>query len=64
MALNPGVPSISGASKHRIQRLFKGIDNKIDLIADGSVHSVLVVDDDRKLVGIATDTDLLDYLCS
>jgi hypothetical protein len=33
MALDPGVSSISDASKHRIQRLFKGIDNKIDLIA-------------------------------
>lgn len=36
----------------------------IDLVADGAIHSVLVVDEDRKLVGIATHEDLLDYLCS
>ena len=40
------------------------VDRAIDLIADGSIHSVLVLDASRHLVGIVTDTDLLDYLCS
>ncbi len=42
----------------------EAVDRAIDLIADGSIHSVLVVDLDHRLVGIVTDTDLLDYLCS
>lgn len=40
------------------------IDRAIDLIADGHIHSVLVLNEDRRLVGIVTDTDLLDYLCA
>lgn len=36
----------------------------IDLIASGAIHSVLVVDREERLVGIVTDTDLLEYLCS
>jgi CBS domain-containing protein len=40
------------------------VERAIELIADGSVHSVLVLDVSRHLVGIVTDTDLLDYLCS
>ena len=39
------------------------ISRAIDLVADGSIHSVLVLDATRRLVGIVTDTDLLDYLC-
>ena len=39
------------------------VERAVDLIADGSVHSVLVLDAARRLVGIVTDTDLLDYLC-
>jgi CBS domain-containing protein len=38
------------------------VEQAIDRIADGSVHSVLVLDAARRLVGILTDTDLLDYL--
>ena len=41
----------------------EGLERAMDLIADGRVHSVLVADRDRKLVGIVTDTDLLDYFC-
>jgi acetoin utilization protein AcuB len=40
------------------------VERAIDLIADGNLHSVLVLDADRRLAGIVTDTDLLDYLCS
>lgn len=40
----------------------ESVDRAIDLIADGQLHSVLVVDDDGGLVGIVTDTDLLAYL--
>jgi CBS domain-containing protein len=36
----------------------------IDLIASGAIHSVLVLDRAERLVGIVTDTDLLEYLCS
>ena len=39
------------------------VERAIELIADGSIHSVLVLDAERRLVGILTDTDLLDYLC-
>lgn len=39
------------------------VEQAIEQIADGSVHSVLVLDAGRRLVGIVTDTDLLDYLC-
>ena len=39
------------------------VDRAIELIADGTIHSVLVLDAERRLVGILTDTDLLDYLC-
>ncbi len=39
------------------------VERAVDLIADGSIHSVLVLDAARRLVGIVTDTDLLDYLC-
>lgn len=40
------------------------VETAIDRIADGRLHSLLVLNDDRKLVGIVTDTDLLDYLCA
>jgi CBS domain-containing protein len=39
------------------------LERAVDLIADGSIHSLLVLDAERRLVGIVTDTDLLDYLC-
>jgi CBS domain-containing protein len=39
------------------------LERAIDLIADGSIHSLLVLDAGRRLAGIITDTDLLDYLC-
>lgn len=32
------------------------------MLSDGSLHSVLVVDDSGKLVGIVTSTDLVRYL--
>jgi len=41
----------------------ESIDKAIELVAEGRVHSVLVLDHQEKLVGIVTDTDLLDYLC-
>ncbi len=39
------------------------VEEAVDLVADGAMHAVLVVDDDRRLVGIATDADLLAYYC-
>jgi len=39
------------------------VEQAIERIADGTIHSVLVLDEGRRLVGIVTDTDLLDYLC-
>jgi CBS domain-containing protein len=39
------------------------VERAVDLIADGTIHSLLVLDEQRRLVGILTDTDLLDYLC-
>lgn len=41
----------------------ESVEQAIERIADGSIHSVLVLDAGRRLVGIVTDTDLLDYLC-
>lgn len=40
------------------------VERAIDRIADGALHSVLVLDAERRLVGIVTDTDLLDFLRS
>ena len=34
----------------------------IDLIADAHIHSVLVLDEDNRLVGIVTDKDIVEYL--
>ncbi len=39
------------------------VDEALELVADGAMHAVLIVDDDRQLVGIATDADLLSYFC-
>ena len=42
----------------------ESVEAAIELIASGTIHSVLVLDEEERLVGIVTDTDLLDYLCS
>jgi CBS domain-containing protein len=42
----------------------ESVEAAVELIASGRIHSVLVLDRDERLVGIVTDTDLLDYLCS
>jgi acetoin utilization protein AcuB len=42
----------------------ESVEAAVDLIASGTIHSVLVLDPEERLVGIVTDTDLLDYLCS
>jgi CBS domain-containing membrane protein len=38
------------------------LDRAIDLIAEGQIHSVLVLDEDDKLVGIVTDKNIVEYL--
>ena len=38
------------------------VERAIERIAEGRLHSVLVLDTESRLVGIVTDTDLLDYL--
>lgn len=40
------------------------LDRAIDLIADGHIHSVLVLDDEERLVGIVTDKNIVEYLAS
>ena len=45
-------------------RSHESVETAIGLIASGAIHSVLVLDREERLVGIVTDTDLLDYLCS
>ena len=45
-------------------RAHETIDTAIELLATGEVHSALVLDREDRLVGIVTDTDILDYLCS
>lgn len=42
----------------------ESVETAIDLIASGSIHSVLVLDREDQLVGIVTDSDLLAYLFS
>jgi CBS domain-containing membrane protein len=42
----------------------ESVETAIDRIASGRIHSVLVIDREDRLLGIVTDTDLLDYLCS
>jgi CBS domain-containing membrane protein len=44
-------------------RADESVEQAIERIADGTVHSVLVLDAGGRLAGIVTDTDLLDYLC-
>ncbi len=38
------------------------VERAIDLLADGDLHSLLVVDKDEALAGIVTNIDLLEYL--
>ena len=45
-------------------RSHESVETAVDLIASGTIHSVLVLDQEERLVGIVTDTDLLDFLCS
>lgn len=45
-------------------RVDDSIDRAIDLIADGHIHSVLVLDAEEQLVGIVTDKDIVAYLAS
>lgn len=40
----------------------ESVDVAIDLVAEGAVHSVLVLDGEGRLVGIVTVIDLLDHL--
>ena len=40
----------------------QSVERAIDLLADGEIHSVLVVDEDGKLAGIVTNVDLLEFL--
>jgi CBS domain-containing protein len=38
------------------------LDLAIDLISDGQIHSVLVLDAEKQLVGIVTDKNIIEYL--
>ena len=40
----------------------QSVEHAIDHLADGEIHSVLVVDEDGKLAGIVTNVDLLNFL--
>jgi CBS domain-containing membrane protein len=43
-------------------RIDDSIERAIDLLSDGAIHSVLVLDRDERLAGIVTNVDILDYL--
>jgi CBS domain-containing protein len=43
-------------------RMDEPIHVAVDLLADGSLHSVLILNKDDSLVGIVTNVDLLEYL--
>jgi CBS domain-containing protein len=38
------------------------VERAINELADGDIHSILVLDAEERLVGIVTNIDLLDYL--
>ena len=40
----------------------ENVERALDLLAAGAIHSVLVLDANEELVGIATNIDLLEYL--
>jgi CBS domain-containing protein len=43
-------------------RFDEDFEKAIDLLADGDIHSVLVLNEEKELVGIVTNVDLLDFL--
>jgi len=43
-------------------RIDESVEKAIDVLADGAIHSVLVLDANEELAGIATNVDLLEYL--
>ena len=45
-----------------VMRSDESVDRAIDLLADGNIHSVLVIDEFEHLAGIVTNPDLLEYL--
>jgi CBS domain-containing protein len=45
-----------------VMRSDESVDRAFDLLGDGNIHSVLVIDEYEHLVGIVTNPDLLDYL--
>jgi CBS domain-containing protein len=40
----------------------ESVEKAIDVLADGAIHSVLVLDESDELKGIVTNIDLLEYL--
>jgi CBS-domain-containing membrane protein len=38
------------------------VERAIDILADGEIHSIPIVDRDDRLVGILTNIDLLEYV--
>jgi CBS domain-containing protein len=42
----------------------ESVEVAIDRIGRGDIHALVVVDEDKRLAGIVTNHDLLDYLIS
>jgi acetoin utilization protein AcuB len=40
----------------------ESVEKAIDTLGDGRIHSILVLDEDERLIGIVTNIDLLEYL--
>ena len=38
------------------------IEKAIDILAEGHIHSILIIDEEKRLTGIVTNIDLLEYL--
>jgi CBS domain-containing protein len=61
-------PDVATRAEHLMQtdlvtmRSDESVERAIDLLADGEIHSVLVLDAEDALVGISTNIDLLEYL--
>jgi CBS domain-containing protein len=57
-------PTVAGTMQRELVtlRVDQSVDRAIDLLADGAIHSVLVLDEEDRLAGIATNIDLLEYL--
>jgi CBS domain-containing protein len=63
-AASPEEPSIAETMTKELvtMRSDENIEKAINILADGGVHSILILSPEEKLAGIVTNIDLLEYL--